>query len=95
MTVNTQRALHVRECHSCTIQPSCFCHVLSAQHSLATTVTCYKSWSTLLHFLVCDLRVQLGEPVLVLLEVIECAIVGLGVPMLWTEYVGALAGHLD
>lgn len=77
------------------IQPSSDSSLSLHQHSLATTVTCYKSWSTFLHFLVCDLRVQLGEPVLVLLEVIECAIMGLGVPMLWTEYVGALAGHLD
>ena len=43
----------------------------------------------------CDLRVHFGEPVLVLLEVVECAIVGLGVPMLWTEYVGALTRHLN
>ena len=43
----------------------------------------------------CDLRVQFGEPVLVLLEVVELTIVGLGVPMLWTEYVGALTGHLN
>ena len=97
MTVYTQRALHVRECHSCTkIQPSSDSSLAPLSlHSLATTVTCYKSISALLHFLVCDLGVQFGEPVLILLEVVECTIVSFSVPMLWAEYVGTLAGHLD
>ena len=42
-----------------------------------------------------DLWVHLLEPCLVLLEVIECAIMGLSVPMLRAEDVRALAGHLD
>ena len=77
------------------IQPSSDSSLSLHQHSLATTVTCYKSWSALLHFLVCDLRVQFGEPVLVLLEIVEWTIVGFGVPMLWAEYEGALTGHLN
>ena len=41
------------------------------------------------------LRVQLGNSLLVLREVIESAVVRLRVTMLGAEDVGALAGHLD
>ena len=48
-----------------------------------------------LHFFVGDLRVHLGKSLPVLREVIERAVVRLGVAMLGAEDVGALAGHLD
>ena len=41
------------------------------------------------------LRVQLGNSLLVLREVIESAVVRLRVTMLGAEDVGAFAGHLD
>ena len=42
-----------------------------------------------------DQGVQLGEPLLILLEVVELAVVGLSMPMLGAENVRALAGHLE
>ena len=42
-----------------------------------------------------DLRVVLGQAVLVLREVVELAIVRLSVPMLLAKYVGALAWNLN